>query len=102
MPLSHCSPSGASGKASWPDSNTDMSKKIEIRKRGSSELPPEDIAETTPPIRDSKSAIPKPVGEKQIYQLVHEIYVAGLLKPKRPKGPLHKEVLQDEDEEPPS
>ncbi len=54
---------------------------FEIRRQGSSELPPEDIIENSPLVRDSKSAIPKPVGEKQIYQLVHELYAkAGLLR----------------------
>ena len=51
------------------------------RKHGTSELQPENITETSPLIRDSKSASPKPIGEKQIYQLEHKLYLkAGLLK----------------------
>ncbi len=54
---------------------------LETRKHGTSELPPENITETSPLIRDSKSTSPKPIGEKQIYQLVHKLYLkAGLLK----------------------
>ena len=54
---------------------------LDIRKQGSRELPTENAVETSPLIRDSKSAIPKAIGEKQIYQLVHELYAkAGLLK----------------------
>ncbi len=44
-------------------------------------MPPENITGTSPLIRDSKSVIPKPIEEKQIYQLIHELYArAGLLK----------------------
>ena len=68
---------------------------LEARRRGSLEqytrgkdgevvtkgLPPEEITDESPLIRDSRSRTPKPIGEKQIYQLIHGLYFkAGLLK----------------------
>ena len=57
---------------------------LESRRRGSPDgkIPPEEITDESPLIRDSRSKIPKPIGEKQIYQLIHKLYFkAGLLKP---------------------
>jgi integrase len=43
-------------------------------------MPPEQITDDSPLIRDSVSPVPRPVGEKQIYKLVHSLYQrAGLL-----------------------
>lgn len=59
---------------------------FETRRKGSSDdkVPPEDITDDSPLIRDSNCRMPKPIGEKQIYQIVHGLYFkAGLLKPNR-------------------
>lgn len=56
---------------------------IDIRRRGGPDgkMPAEEIMDESPLIRDSRSRIPKPIGEKQIYQLIHNLYFrAGLLK----------------------
>jgi len=45
-------------------------------------MPPEDINDESPLIRDVKSATPRPIGEKAIYKIIHNLYHrAGLLKP---------------------
>ena len=45
-------------------------------------IPPEKIHDDSPLIRDSRSKIPRPIGEKQIYKLIHNLYFkAGLLTP---------------------
>jgi site-specific recombinase XerD len=56
---------------------------LEERRRGSpnGKVPPEQLTDSSPLIRDQTSRTPKPIGEKQIYQLVHKLYFkAGLLK----------------------
>jgi len=56
---------------------------LESRRRGSPDgkIPPEEITDESPLIRDSVSRTPKPIGEKQVYQLLHNLYFeAGLLK----------------------
>jgi len=43
-------------------------------------MPPEEITDNSPLIRDSLSPVPRPLGEKQIYKIVHSLYHrAGLL-----------------------
>mgnify|MGYP002153773025 CR=1 FL=1 len=62
---------------------------LEARRMGSPEgkLPPEILHDESPLIRDSRSQIVKPIGERQIYQLVHGLYFkAGLLKPNNGNG----------------
>ena len=57
---------------------------METRKRGSPDgkIPPEDLTDDSPLIRNINGPIPKTIGGKQIYQLVHNLYFkAGLLKP---------------------
>jgi hypothetical protein len=50
-------------------------------------IPPEDLHDHSPLIRDAQSATPRPIGEKQIYKLVHGVYhKAGLLKGNRKGG----------------
>jgi len=45
-------------------------------------IPPEEITDDSPLIRDSKSKTPRPIGEKQIYKVVHHLYFkAGLITP---------------------
>lgn len=56
---------------------------LEERRRGSPDgkIPPETITEESPLIRDQTRRLVKPIGEKQVYQLVHGLYFkAGLLK----------------------
>jgi hypothetical protein len=44
-------------------------------------VPAEGIVDDSPLIRDAQSAQPKPVGEKQLYKLIHGLYcAAGLLR----------------------
>lgn len=45
-------------------------------------IPPEPLADESPLIRDQTARGVKPIGEKQVYQLIHDLYFrAGLLKP---------------------
>ena len=55
-------------------------------REGTPEIPPEEMSDESPLIRDSRSPTPKPVGSKQIRKLVHNLYVrAGLLQQKKPE-----------------
>lgn len=59
---------------------------LEERRGGSpdAKVPPEQLTDSSPLFRDQTSKTVKPIGEKQIYQLVHNLYFkAGLLKPNR-------------------
>lgn len=48
------------------------------------EIPPEEPSDHTPLIRDELYEIPRPIEEKQLYKLVHELYFkAGLLQKDR-------------------
>jgi len=63
---------------------------LEERRRGSPDgkISPENLADRSPIIRDQTSKAVKPIGEKQIYQLIHNLYFkAGLLK--RNKGRIY-------------
>jgi hypothetical protein len=56
---------------------------LDARRRGSPDgkMPPEEIMDASPIVRDSQSQVVKPVGERQVFQLVHGLYFkAGLLK----------------------
>jgi hypothetical protein len=56
---------------------------LEKRKQGSpdGQIPSEEIETCSPLIRDAQSAVPRPIGEKQLYKLVHGLYhKAGLLR----------------------
>jgi integrase len=56
---------------------------MEKRKQGSpdGQIPPEKIEPCSPLIRDAQSADPRPIGEKQVYKLVHGLYhKAGILR----------------------
>jgi site-specific recombinase XerD len=56
---------------------------LEKRKQGSPDgkIPPETIEDDSPLIRDAQSARPRPIGEKQLYKLIHgQYHKAGLLK----------------------
>jgi site-specific recombinase XerD len=56
---------------------------LETRRRGSPDgkIPPETLTSESPLIRDKTSRKPRPIGEKQVYKLVHSLYFkAGLLK----------------------
>ena len=55
---------------------------MEKRTQGSPDgkIPPETLDDRSPLVRDAQSIAPKPIGEKQIYKLVHGVYhKAGLL-----------------------
>jgi len=56
---------------------------LEARRMGNLDprLRPEDIHDDSPLICDIRSRMPRPIGEKQIYKTIHELYFkAGLLK----------------------
>jgi len=62
---------------------------LEARRLGSPDgkLAPETLNDDSPLIRDSRSQVAKPIGERQIYQLVHGLYFkASLLKPNNLKS----------------
>jgi integrase len=55
---------------------------IDARRRGSIhvEIPPEEVSDDSPLIRDEMYEVARPIGEKQLYKIVHELYFkAGLL-----------------------
>ena len=57
---------------------------LDERRKGSPDgkIPPEEITEDSPLIRDSKSKTPRPIGEKQIYKVIHNLFFkAGLIAP---------------------
>ena len=67
-----------------PEATEYLKLYLEDRRKGSPDgkMPPEDITGVSPLIRDSHLQIPKPIGEKQVYKLVHNLYFkAGLLNP---------------------
>ncbi len=47
---------------------------LDARRLGTQDMPPEEIVDSSPLIRDSTSRTPKPIGEKQVYQLIHKLY----------------------------
>lgn len=48
---------------------------------GDGKIPPEELHDHSPLIRDAQSDAPRPVGEMQVYKLVHGVYYkAGVLK----------------------
>jgi len=56
---------------------------LDKRRQGSPDekMPPEEISDSSPLIRDAQSAKPRPVGEKQLYKIIHGLYhEAGLLR----------------------
>jgi len=54
---------------------------LEQRKIGTEDIPPEEIHDESPLIRDEHSKEPKPITAKRIYWIVHELYRrAGLIK----------------------
>jgi site-specific recombinase XerD len=55
---------------------------IDARRRGiiHSEIPPEKVSDDSPLVRDEMYEVSRPIGEKQLYKIVHELYFkAGLL-----------------------
>ncbi len=55
---------------------------LEKRRQGSPDgkIPSEQIQDQSPLIRDAQSATPRPIGEKQLYKVIHGLYhKAGLL-----------------------
>jgi site-specific recombinase XerD len=56
---------------------------LDKRRQGSPDekMPPEEISDSSPLIRDAQSAKPRPVGEKQLYKIIHGLYhETGLLR----------------------
>jgi hypothetical protein len=49
-------------------------------------IPPEEIHDNSPLIRDSLSPQPRPIGEKQIYKLTHNLFYAAGLGKKNKNG----------------
>jgi site-specific recombinase XerD len=62
---------------------------LEARRRGHihPEIPPEEISDESPLIRDEVYEVSRPLGEKQLYNLIHRLYFkAGLLREKQKSG----------------
>ena len=66
---------------------------LEQRKNGTADdghghmILPEELRDTSPLIRDSQSKRPRPIGEKQVYKLLHNLYhKAGLLRKNKNGG----------------
>lgn len=56
---------------------------LEARRQGNlhPEIPPENVTDGSPLIRDELYKAPRPIGEKQLYKLIHSLYFkAGLLE----------------------
>jgi site-specific recombinase XerD len=54
---------------------------IEQRKKGTAKIPPENLTDESPLIRDETRNAPKSIGPKQIRKIVHQLYVeADLIK----------------------
>jgi len=54
---------------------------LDMRRKGTRNLPPEEITDESPLIRNANSKVPEPIGEKQLYQRIHRLYEkAGLLQ----------------------
>jgi site-specific recombinase XerD len=56
---------------------------LDARRHGNihPKIPPEDISDDSPLIRDEMYEVPRPIGEKQLYKIIHNLYFeAGLLK----------------------
>jgi len=56
---------------------------LEARRQGNihPEIPPEEVSDDSPLIRDEMYEVPRPIGEKQVRKLIHALYFkAGLLK----------------------
>jgi site-specific recombinase XerD len=61
---------------------------IDQRKRGTIKLPPENLTDESPLIRDETRKTPRSIGSKQVRKLVHQLYVkAGLVK--QPRGRMY-------------
>jgi site-specific recombinase XerD len=56
---------------------------LEIRRRGTEKIPPEDINDNTPLIRNHQSKTPTPITTQAVHKLIHDLYVqAGFLPTK--------------------
>ena len=56
---------------------------LDARRHGNihPEIPPEEISDDSPLVRDEMYEVPRPIGEKQLYKIIHSLYFeAGLLK----------------------
>jgi site-specific recombinase XerD len=54
---------------------------LDQRRKGSAKIPPENLTDESPLIRNEKSTTPKSIGSKQVRKLVHRLYVkADLIK----------------------
>jgi len=61
---------------------------IEQRKKGTAKIPPENLTDESPLIRDETRTTPKSIGSKQVRKLVHQLYLkAGLIK--QPRGRMY-------------
>ena len=55
-------------------------------RNGTPEMPPEDLTDESPLIRDSRSPVPRSIGPKQFRKIVHHLYLrAGIIKEQSPK-----------------
>jgi integrase len=56
---------------------------LEIRRIGTNKIPPENIHDESPLIRNQQTKYPIPLASSAVHKLVHELYVkAGLIQPK--------------------
>ena len=59
---------------------------LEIRRQGTEKIPPENINETSPLIRNEQNKVSIPLAPSAIYQIVHKLYVKADLITKKPLG----------------
>jgi len=59
---------------------------LEARRRGTQKIPPENIHEESPLIRNQQSKRPIPLTPAAIYRLIHNLYVRAGLLPDKPYG----------------
>jgi integrase len=59
---------------------------LEVRRRGTKKIPPENIHEESPLLRNQQSKRPIPLAPPAIYRLIHDLYVRAGLLPAKPYG----------------
>jgi hypothetical protein len=57
---------------------------MDMRRKGTQKIPPENITDESPLIRNEQSKMPKPISTGGVYKIIHKLYLkAGLIPQKR-------------------
>jgi site-specific recombinase XerD len=63
------------------------------RREGTSKMPPENITDESPLIRNEQSKKPQPISTQAVYQLIHGLYIQAGLIPQKSIGRRHDLVV---------